>query len=448
MNKNRLSALPQIEVLVQNNIIEKYIQPLSRPLVTETARSVINKLRISILNDGIHVPPLDEIVNLLEHELSILEKNRLQRVINGTGVIVHTNMGRSPILHDVWREVESINCGYSSLELNLDTGKRGKRKGLIPKLLSTLLKCEDALVVNNNAAAVLLILETFARNKEVIVSRGEQVQIGGGFRIPEILEQSGARLVEVGTTNITKAEDYVRALSEDTAIILSVHRSNFAIRGFTSSPTLAELSDIKPEGVVLCVDQGSGVMDEDLPGETSVRTHLSDGADLVCFSGDKVFGGPQAGIIAGKREFIEKLEHHPLMRVFRPGKTVYSLLESILVKKMNGEQTAVTEKLGRTVEYMREIGETIIAGINPEDISIVESTYTTGGGTAPDESFPALSIRLNLKEQPHCILKRLRDAHPPIIGTISNDMVHLNLATINDTDTGHVRAELRKILEK
>jgi len=447
MNKNRLSALPQIEVLLRNEIIEKYIHSLSRPLVAETARAVINELRMTLQRDDLDVPPLDEIIGQLEQKLSLLHKERLQRVVNATGIIVHTNMGRSPILHEVWKEAEEINCGYSSLELNLRTGKRGKRKGLIPRLLSTLLKCEDALVVNNNAAAVLLILQTFAKNREVIVSRGEQVQIGGGFRIPEILEQSGARLVEVGTTNITTCADYERALSEDTSLILSVHRSNFALRGFTSSPSLAELSKIKPDGVVLCMDQGSGVLDENLPGETSVMSHLSSGADLVCFSGDKVFGGPQAGIIAGKKEYIEKLEHHPFMRVFRPGKTVYSLLESILVRKMNGEATAVTEKLARTIDDMKEMGEAIITGMDSEAVSIVHSTCTTGGGTAPDETFPSLSIQLDLDEHPDRILNRLRDALPPVIGTISDDRVHLNLATINEEDMGHVRSEILNILE-
>lgn len=223
-------------------------------------------------------------------------------MLNGTGVILHTNMGRSPLFPEAWDAVRDLNTRYSNLELELQTGKRGVRSGLIPELLRILTGSEAALVVNNNAAAVLLTLSALAKDREVIVSRGQQIQIGGGFRIPEILALSGARLVEVGTTNITTPSDYLSALTERTAFVLVVHTSNFRIRGFASHPSVKVLADQLPPTVGLVVDQGSGVTTERIPGETCVRRYLEDGAHLVCFSADKVLGGPQAGIVLGRQQ--------------------------------------------------------------------------------------------------------------------------------------------------
>ncbi|WP_319416299.1 L-seryl-tRNA(Sec) selenium transferase [Marispirochaeta aestuarii] len=446
MKKNQLAALPQIETLLQDPGVEKYIENLGRPVVAELARSVVDGIRRSVLKGDSEVSPFSEVLERLLAECGVIGKEKLQKVINATGIIIHTNMGRAPILREVWREAEEINCSYSNLEFDLKTGKRGKRKGLIPLLVSRLVGSEDALIVNNNAAAVFLILQTFARDREVIVNRGEQVQIGGGFRIPEILQQSGARLVEIGTTNISTREDYLSAFSDETAMILSVHRSNFAIRGFTDSPTVRELARIRPDTVLLCVDQGSGVIDEALPGEISVRTHLHDGADLVCFSGDKVLGGPQAGIIVGKRELIEKLESHPLMRVFRPGKAVYSLLEAGLVRRLNGGTSMVAETLALSMRELKSRGRKILQGIDRSKASVVESTLTSGGGSAPDESFPSLSVQIHIDRKADTILRALRNADPPIIGIISQDRVQLNLATLQPEDIPRIRAELQTLL--
>ena len=229
-------------------------------------------------------------------------------------------------------------------------------------------------------------------------------------------------------------------------MILSVHRSNFAIRGFTDSPSVRELARIRPDKVLLCVDQGSGVIDEALPGEISVRTHLHDGADLVCFSGDKVLGGPQAGIIVGKRELIEKLESHPLMRVFRPGKAVYSLLEAGLVRRLNGGNSMVAETLALSMRELKSRGRKILQGIDRSKASIVESTLTSGGGSAPDESFPSLSVQINIGRKADTILRALRNADSPIIGIISGDRVQLNLATLQPEDIPRIRAELQTLL--
>jgi L-seryl-tRNA(Ser) seleniumtransferase len=448
MKKSPLSTLPQIETILQEPEIQYYSGSLGRPIVTEITRSSVEKIRHSVLNEQTAVPPFPEIVCRVAAACRHAEIEKLQKVVNATGIIIHTNMGRAPLMREVWREAEEINCGYSNLELDLQTGKRGKRKGLIPLLVSTLVGAEDALIVNNNAAAVFLMLTAFAgaETREVIVNRGEQVQIGGGFRIPEILDLSGARLVEIGTTNISTVKDYLDAFSENTAMVLSVHRSNFALRGFTAAPSIRELAKIKPEGVLLCVDQGSGVLEEPLPGETSVRSYVHDGADLVSFSADKVMGGPQAGIIVGRKDLIARMEHHPLMRVFRPGKTVYSLLESMLIRRLNGSANTVSSTLSISSKELKSRGKKILSGIDREKASIVESTITTGGGSSPDESFPSLSVRIHIDQQPEKVLRALREAIPPIIGTISNDRVQLNLATIQNEEVPHVRTQLKKVL--
>jgi L-seryl-tRNA(Ser) seleniumtransferase len=442
MNATKLSGLPQIEVLLGESSLSRHIAFMSRPLVADTIRVVLERIRGEVIEKGMDVPDRESILSRICLECEHREKDRIQRVINATGVIIHTNMGRSPLNCQIWEEAEGINCGYSNLELDLLTGKRGKRKGLIPMLLSSLTGAEDALVVNNNAAAVYLILATFAKDREVIVSRGEQVQIGGGFRVPEILKATGAGLVEVGTTNITTFEDYAEAVTPETAMILSVHRSNFAIRGFASTPSVKELSSLKNSGVLLCVDQGSGVINEKIPGEISVKSHLSQGADLVCFSGDKIFSGPQAGIIAGRKDLIAQMEKHPLMRVFRPGKTIYSLLELTLVSYLNGKKGHLAQKLLQPYEGMRQKGEKLLEGLDKSRFSLEESTCTSGGGTAPDETFPSFSVVIAGKQSPQTILERLRDSSPPIIATIHDGRVHLNMATMEDGDIPHVHEVL------
>jgi L-seryl-tRNA(Ser) seleniumtransferase len=446
MNQHKLTTLPQIEVLLETPEVQYYSGCLGRPIVADIIRSTVDKIRQSVIKDQAEVPVFSRIMEKIISSCKAVVKGKLQHVVNATGIIIHTNMGRAPLPRDVWKEAEELNCSYSNLELNLATGKRGKRKGLIPALVSRLVEAEDALIVNNNAAAVFLILSAFAKGKDVIVNRGEQVQIGGGFRIPEILAQSGANLVEIGTTNICTEKDYLCAFTERTAMILSVHRSNFTIRGFTSSPSVREIAGIKPEGVLLCVDQGSGVTNEILPGEISVRAHVRNGADLVSFSGDKVLGGPQSGIIAGKKKLIEVLERHPLMRVFRPGKTIYSLLESTLIRKLKGIDTTVSSALSVTIKDLKNKGRKILRGIDRNKAALVKSTFTTGGGSLPDESFPSLSVVINLDEQPEKTLRALREASPPIIGTISSNKVHLNLATIHTGEVPHVRQQLQQIL--
>ena len=287
-------------------------------------------------------------------------------------------------MHDLWDEVRDLNTGYNNLELDLATGKRGGRKGLIAPLLRCLTQAEDSLVVNNNAASLFLLLQEVAKGREVIVSRGEQIQIGGGFRIPDILALSGAKLVEVGTTNITTAKDYLDAITDQTALVLMVHRSNFAIRGFTESPDINEVARALPEQVVLAVDQGSGLTTEEFaPDETSVRQYIKAGADLVCYSGDKLLGGPQSGIISGRSDLIKRLEKHPMMRTFRPSRIVYSLLERLLIHKLNKSPNRRGYRPAHLEQPGRHAGESLPADGRPARLALCRSPPSWWWAAAP-----------------------------------------------------------------
>ena len=336
--------LPQVEQLLQEPEFASYIRHLSRPIVTDAVRDVLSAIRRS----GILAPDSDKspeqhntevqqrVYSDIHNRCRFLLNKRHNKVINATGTVIHTNLGRSPIDPAIWDAVSAVNTGQCNLEIKLSDGKRGQRKGMVDQLLAKLTGAEDALVVNNNASSIYLMLNELAAGKEVIVSRGEQIQIGGGFRIPDILALSGARLVEVGTTNITTADDYLDAITENTAMVLMVHTSNFAVRGFTESPDIAEVARKLPEHVILAVDQGSGLTTETFAAEeVPVSSYIKAGADVVCFSGDKIIGGPQAGIVCGSKKYIGRLEKNPLMRALRPGRIIYSLLEELLVRKLN-----------------------------------------------------------------------------------------------------------------
>jgi L-seryl-tRNA(Ser) seleniumtransferase len=440
------SGLPQVERVLSDPGVVSWIEVLSRPLVKKIVTTAIGELR-GRAAAGERVPPPADIVAAVAGACRQAARRRLARVVNATGILLHTNLGRAPLPAEVWAAAQPANTAYSNLELELESGRRGGRGGLVPELISLLVGSEDALVVNNNAAAVLLLLSVLARGREVIVSRGEQVQIGGGFRIPEILALSGARLVEVGTTNITRLADYRRALRPETAMVLVVHSSNFRIRGFTGRPAPAEIARALPEGVILAVDQGSGVTTEDLPGERRAGEYLRQGAHLVCFSGDKVLGGPQAGIVAGSRRLVHRLARHPLMRAFRPGKTVYALLQEILVRKLNGAGAGhVGRLLAVPLEELRRRGERLLEGIDPARAGLVPATSTVGGGSAPDEAFPSLAVELRPAAAAGELQARLRRGDPPIIATVRKDRVYLNLATILPGDVEPVRAYLLEVL--
>ena len=445
MKESKLKDIPQIEQLLNEPSVSFWFGRISRQLTLNAVHSSVDYYRKRLLEgDDVNTEVLCE---LIDNQCKAIFAQRIRPVINATGIILHTNMGRSPLPVKVWDNCKETNTGYSNLELSLKNGKRGKRNGLLPQLIQQLTDAEACLVVNNNAAAILLTLTALAKGREVIVSRGEQVQIGGGFRIPDILELSGARLVEVGTTNITTAEDYLDAVTENTAIILKVHRSNFALRGFVKEPKLSELTSKLPEGVITVVDQGSGVIDEDLPGETKVESYLKGGADIVTFSADKIMGGPQAGIIVGRKDLIGKLEKHPLTRTFRPGKTIYSLLESNLINRLNSknnnERTHVTSILSGGSEAALKKCRSLKRGLSSDFFRISPDSICIGGGSTPDEYFDSYSIQITSKNiKLETVLRKLREQDPPIIGSIKNDKVVLNPVVLDDNQMKYLKSVL------
>ena len=435
---NPLSALPQIETILNHASITRWIPRLSRPLVVQIARDTLEAFRRDFTATS-SVPEVDRVVQAVDASCISRSKRRLCRVINATGVIIHTNLGRSPISTELWRAAEPANTGYTNLEIDLESGKRGHRGGIIPELLALLTGAESGLLVNNGAAALYLILSCFATGSEVIVSRGEQVQIGGGFRIPEILSFSGAKLAEIGTTNVCTVADYLGAVGEQTAMALLVHTSNFSIRGFTSKPSPAALRSALPDNVLLVVDQGSGAIDEEIPDERKIREYLRDGADLVCFSSDKLIEGPQGGCIVGKADLIRKLSKHQLMRIVRPGKTVYSLLEEHLISTLNGsDNSAVGKKLAGDDEAIRKRCLSVQQIVGENRVAIAKSTMVIGGGSAPGAELPSWSLRIIDDRNPVHITSALRDRQVPIIATTRNDSVVLDLGTVDETDLTEV----------
>ena len=439
--------LPQVGQLLESSFLEEAVRRLSRPLVTETVRRVLGsyrKQRRFINNE-------DDQAQLEADILSSCQKlirTRQTRVVNATGTVIHTNLGRSPISPELWEAVSELNTGYSNLEISLAKGKRGERKGLVNYLVGALTGADDALVVNNNASSVWLLLNELAAGKEVIVSRGEQIQIGGGFRIPDIMRMAGANMVEVGTSNITTADDYIDAITENTALVLMVHRSNFAIRGFTESPDIKEVARRLPKHVLLAVDQGSGLVTETFSkDEVPADRYLRQGANLVCFSGDKILGGPQAGIIAGDKELVKRLEKNPMMRAFRPSRIIYSLLEELLIRKLNGEECGrgIAERAQRNLEANRQWAEQQLLEWG-EAVSLFEDQLVIGGGTLPDEYYPSWSLELNLPHTANKVLDDLREMTVPMIAVIRNDKVRINLATILPEDREIVARQLTNYL--
>ncbi len=318
-----LRDLPSVDELAGD---ERLASAAPRPLLVSAVRSALARAREEIQAGA---DPGD-LVGRVELELAAARRPRLRRAINATGVIVHTNLGRAPLSREALERVSAVAGGYSNLEYDLGEGARGSRQDHVAPILRRLTGAEAALVVNNNAAAVLLALAALAEGREVVVSRGELIEIGDGFRIPDVLARSGARLREVGTTNRTRAADYERAIGPETALLLRVHQSNFRVVGFTEQPQLAELVRIaRARGLPVVDDLGSGVLAE-LGDEPSARAALAAGADLVCFSGDKLLGGPQAGIVVGRAELVERLRRHPLQRALRADKLTLAALEGTL----------------------------------------------------------------------------------------------------------------------
>lgn len=443
---NNKFNLIQTNTVLEHESIKPYFKILSRPIVADIIRDTLEKLRIEIKNKNTSYSK-EDIIKLCEKKVKQRSNLPIKKVINATGTIMHTNLGRSPIDSDVWDEVKALNTASNNLEYNINNEGRGLRGEFLYSLLAKLTGAEDALVVNNNAAAVFLILKTLAQGKEVIVSRGEQVQIGGGFRIPDILREAGAKFVEIGTTNIVTVKDYEDAVTENTAMILKVHASNFKIRGFVKHPSFKKIRDAIPNNIPLVYDEGAGIFDESMSEEEHVKSALKSGVDLVCFSGDKMFSSVQAGIIVGKREYISRIYKHPLMRAFRCGKTVLSILEKSVIKRLNstGQFKGYCETLlSIKPDIIKQKALKIIENIS--GFEVVEETIETGGGAMADTFYPSYAISFKPKDI-KSVIKFMHNLDIPIIPKVKKDFVLIYVITINDCDIEYVREVLKKIID-
>ena len=370
----------------------------------------------------------------------------LRRVINGTGVIIHTNLGRSPIARELWDRAAEITTGYSNLEFDLSAGERGARDEHLTALCATLFGCEAAILTNNNAAAVLLLLSAVARGKEVIVSRGELVEIGGSFRVPDVIQQGGARLREVGTTNRTRAGDYAEAASAESAAILRVHRSNFAIVGFTETPAIEELVDVAhAQSIPLLYDEGSGrVFDLTLYGFHSaptIRELIAAGVHAVTCSTDKLIGATQGGLILGSEDIVGKCRKHPLMRALRAGKESYAVIAETLrafATERHEEEIPIYRMLATPLDALRARAEELARGTQSR---IVESDCALGGGTTPSETIPSVAVAVPGTAEENAAKFLTHD--PPIAGRIVDDVFTIDVRTLLDVDLAGVAAALR-----
>jgi len=413
--------------------VDELARGLDDPLAIEAARTVIERAREEIRAGA---DPGD-LAARLQEELRAVRRPSLRRVLNATGVIVHTNLGRAPLAEEAIAQVVETARGYSNLEFDLREGVRGSRQDHVAAILRRLTGAESALVVNNNAAAVLLALAALAEGREVIVSRGELIEIGDGFRIPDVLARSGARLVEVGTTNRTRAKDYEKAIGPETALLLRVHQSNFRVVGFTELPRLDELAAVAHRhGLPLVDDQGSGAL-ADLTGEPSAKESLAAGADLVCFSGDKLLGGPQAGIVVGRAGLVERLRSHPLQRAVRADKLTLAALEGTLRVYLDApERIPVLRMLGQdgaTVQARAEQLAALVGG------TVEETVGRVGGGALPLAELPSFACAVD-----ESLAASLRTGSPPVVGVVRDGKLLLDCLTLADDEIDEVAAAVTR----
>jgi L-seryl-tRNA(Ser) seleniumtransferase len=440
-----MRSIPSIEQLRQRPKLLALEPTYGRAAIVDALRAEAAALRAE--SEAGHAS--DDVVNEIERgaieRLTSECAPSLRRVINATGVIVHTNLGRAPLARAAAARVAELAAGYTNLEYDLSAGSRGRRDTHAERLLCRLTGAEAAVVVNNNAAATLLVLAALAAGREVIISRGELVEIGGGFRVPDVLAQSGAELREVGTTNRTRAADYAAAISDRTALILRVHPSNFRIEGFTERPALGALIDVgRRFNLPVVEDAGSGYLsrvsglDVDLRDEPIICESIAAGAGAVMFSGDKLLGGPQAGIIVGQQAVIARVRTHPLMRALRVDKMTYAALEATL-EEYAAERAAssvpVAAMIAMPLDTIDRRARALADALNAAGVraSVIDGKSTIGGGSAPGSTLPTKLVAIE-EARPQQIEKALREYEVPIIARIENDRVLLDLRTVSPDD--------------
>ena len=459
-----LRNLPKIDDLLLRIETREGAAGFSREMLKNACRAVVEEIREQIIQGNEELCQMPTPEQAADQALKIINGYRtfrLRRVINATGVILHTNLGRAPLCREAMERVIEVAAGYSNLEYNLEKGERGIRYDNIKGLLCELCGAEDAIVVNNNAAAVMLVLNSLALNREAIVSRGELIEIGGAFRIPEVMEKSGARLVEVGTTNRTRLADYERAVCPDTGLLLKVHTSNFLIVGFTEEADRHQLVELgKKQGIPVVEDLGSGCLIEldhyGLKREPTVRDSLAAGVDVVTFSGDKLLGGPQAGIILGKRKFLEKIAKNPLNRALRIDKMTLAALEGTLIKYLQPAKAivdipvlrALTESLTEVRKRARKL-LTLLKRHFAEgvEIRLVNGFSMAGGGSLPTMGIETALVGIRADFGSAAEIERgLRERDQPIIVRVADDQVLLDPRTLRDEDFKEICDALREVL--
>lgn len=431
MSSDARRAIPKMDVLLAHPGLAGQMAAWGRPVVVATARRVLENARLG-LSDGQGLPSLDELARAVAEAVEELRAGRLASVINATGVVLHTNLGRAPLSMAARAAVEEA-AGYSTVEYDLRTGRRGKRGTAVRALVCELTGAPAALVVNNAAAAILLALAGLAKDREVIVSRGQLIEIGGEFRIPSIMEAAGATLVEVGTTNRTHLSDYRNAIGDRTAMLMVVHPSNYRIEGFTAQPSLSSLAELARErGIPLLHDLGSGLLRGAMGDEPALEDSLRAGVDLAVFSGDKLLGGPQAGIIVGRAEPITQLSRHPIARAVRIDKLSLAALEATLLSHLRGrlDELPVWRALELTPEDIRPRAEALAALLGPAarprpGVSVV------GGGSLPGEGLPSVLVDIDTAPVSEAVaMARLRAADPPVIARAEKGRVVVDLRTV------------------
>lgn len=468
MNKKDLHVLlrklPGVDKVLSQESMQKQIGKTGTELVAFTVRAVIEDMRKKILADG-GLATMEEIVKKSEETIALITQPLLKEVINATGIVIHTNLGRAPLGMKVLGDITGVIQGYSNLEYDLNTAQRGHRLDHVVPLITYLAKAEDAVVVNNNAAGIMLALSTFAKGKEVIISRGELIEIGDSFRIPEILTASGAILVEVGTTNKTKRSDYERAIGSNTAMIMKAHRSNFDIVGFTEEVSVRELADLAhQQGLPFLYDIGSGLIrkPKNLPleKEPDVESAIIAGADLVAFSGDKLLGGPQAGIVAGKKEYITAIRKAPMMRALRVDKFTLAALSSVarsyVTDKTLIENNPLFAMLEQSDEALKHKADELLIKLKDRDVAatIVKSTGRCGGGTLPSLEIPSYAVMLfsdkrSQKERSafaEQVFNKLHLSKRPIIGILRQGELLFDVLTLAEADFSFIAEELARVL--
>lgn len=459
MSQSLFRQIPKTDELLLNGRIEALIDKFSHSVVLDAIRAVLEELREGIKTGEITEIDTDDIIAHIEKRVDSETTPSLRRVVNGTGVILHTNLGRALLSEDAINAVVDVAANYNTLEYDAKEGRRGSRYAHLEGLICKLCGCEAAMVVNNNAAAVMLILGAITRGREVPVSRGELVEIGGSFRVPEIMEQSGVILREVGSTNKTHAFDYENAINENTGALLKVHTSNFKIMGFTESVSLKEMADIAhSHNLPLIYDLGGGsfcdLSEIGIEGEPTVLECAKTGADIISFSGDKLLGGPQAGIIIGKKEYIEKMKKHPLTRAFRCDKMTIAALCATLSAYSDMEKAKDNiptlrmifmpmDELLKKAQFFQKKLKTI----DGLDVQVVSELSQVGGGSVPSQMLPTKCVSIKAESMKTSELEeKLRHLKRPIVTRVARDRVLFCMRTTQKEDFGYIASAVKSVL--